>query len=286
MTTHMVDASSPPVAARQVALRTKGHRQGPITRLMSPGDLGETLKPFVFLDYFDFGSTAGFEFNAHPHSGIATHTTFLEGAFEYGDSTGKIGSMGPGSVEWMQAGSGVWHWGRPLPGTPARGYQLWVALPPELELSPARSTYVDADQIASDGRASALLGDNGSDRSAVASEMPITYLHVRLTDGEEWTYRPQAHHELAWLAINAGRLHTASGDVLEQELVVFTAGNAPIELRSKGSSEFVIGSARKHGHTLVLGPSSVHTSEAALLQGHARIAELATTPLVSAARHA
>ncbi len=28
--------------------RTSGHREGPITRLMSPGDIGELVKPFVF----------------------------------------------------------------------------------------------------------------------------------------------------------------------------------------------------------------------------------------------
>lgn len=35
---------------RAVVHRTRGDRHGPITRLMSPGDVGEHLKPFVFLD--------------------------------------------------------------------------------------------------------------------------------------------------------------------------------------------------------------------------------------------
>ncbi len=30
--------------------RTRGPSHGSITRLMSPGDLGQRLKPFVFLD--------------------------------------------------------------------------------------------------------------------------------------------------------------------------------------------------------------------------------------------
>ena len=38
---------------RQIVHRTRGQRHGPITRLMSPSDLGESLKPFVFLDLFD-----------------------------------------------------------------------------------------------------------------------------------------------------------------------------------------------------------------------------------------
>ena len=39
---------------RTVVHRTRGSSHGPITRLMSPGDLGQHLKPFVFLDIFDF----------------------------------------------------------------------------------------------------------------------------------------------------------------------------------------------------------------------------------------
>jgi hypothetical protein len=38
---------------RGIVELTAGHTHGPITRLMSPGDLGELVKPFVFLDYFE-----------------------------------------------------------------------------------------------------------------------------------------------------------------------------------------------------------------------------------------
>src|SRR5258706_3065970 len=47
---------------RLIVHRTRGQRHGAITRLMSPGDLGQVLKPFVFLDLFD---TAG-----NPLSGL------------------------------------------------------------------------------------------------------------------------------------------------------------------------------------------------------------------------
>jgi len=39
--------------SRQIALRKRGHSHGPVIRLVSPGDIGELIKPFVFLDYFD-----------------------------------------------------------------------------------------------------------------------------------------------------------------------------------------------------------------------------------------
>jgi hypothetical protein len=38
---------------RAIVQRTRGRTHGPVTRLMSPSDLGEILKPFVFLDLFE-----------------------------------------------------------------------------------------------------------------------------------------------------------------------------------------------------------------------------------------
>ena len=39
--------------SRKVIQRTRGVSHGPIVRLMSPSDLGERLRPFVFLDRFE-----------------------------------------------------------------------------------------------------------------------------------------------------------------------------------------------------------------------------------------
>jgi hypothetical protein len=44
---------------RRIVRRTRGHSSGPIVRLMSPSDLGEHLKPFVFLDLFEADMRCG-----------------------------------------------------------------------------------------------------------------------------------------------------------------------------------------------------------------------------------
>jgi len=266
-------------ATRQLKYLSHGHRQGPITRLMSPGDLGEVVKPFVFLDYFEADSIGGRGFPAHPHSGLATHTTLLSGATDYGDSTGKSGVLDVGSVEWMQAGRGVWHWGNPRSGGPVRGYQLWVALPAALEHAPPASHYIAANQIASDGRARVLLGTHGGLASPIPYTESLTYLHVMLADGERYSYEPAAGHDVAWLAVHRGALHT-SGKRLAEVMAVFEDGTGAIELVADGETEFVIGSAVRHPHPLVCGSYSVHTSRRALMIGEAGIDALASTPLV------
>ncbi|MBX5204053.1 pirin family protein [Rhizobium sp. NZLR1] len=259
--------------SRQIVYRSAGQSHGPIIRLINPSDIGQLVKPFVFLDLFEITTAQRRGFVPHPHSGIATLTVFLEGSMTYRDTTGKSGSLASGAVEWMRAGSGVWHGGEPAPGQPARGFQLWVALPPELELSPAESLYLDADRIAQVGPARVILGSYHGTSSPIAYPVALTYLYVRLKDGETWTYEPSADHNVAWLATNAGKVHTA-GTVLEREVAVFAQGNEAIKLLAEGDTELVIASAAKHPYALVTGSSSVHTSRENLLVGERTIADL------------
>lgn len=271
---------------RPIVHRTRGQTHGPITRLMSPGDLGELVKPFIFLDRFEVDAARGRGFPAHPHSGIATHTTLLEGASSYGDATGKSGRMDAGSLEWMRAGAGVWHWGTPEPGRRILGYQLWVALPSGLEHAPAESAYIEAGDVPGSGNVRVLLGRHGAMVSPISYGEALTYLHVTLRDGETWTYTPPEAHDVAWLAVHRGRLH-AGNAVLEREMAVFADAKGEagrITLRAEGDLELVLGSAAKHPHPLVCGMYSVHTSEAALARGEAEIERIGRLPHVMDAR--
>ena len=269
----MASTTTTPSKPRAIAHRTRGRRNGPITRLMSPGDLGELVKPFIFIDLFEVDRFHGKGFPPHPHSGIATLTTFLAGSMRYADTTRRAGSLSAGSVEWLRAGAGVWHAGRPVEGKPMRGYQLWLALPPELELAPAESRYYDESQVGGATPARVLLGDYAGLSSPIPFPMPLTYLHVRLRDAQRWTYQPGADHDVAWLALNSGSIEV-SGTVLERELAIFANGNEPIDAVARGDAELVTGSAAKHRHPLVTGHHSVHTTWAALLEGERNIAEL------------
>src|SRR5688572_430765 len=96
-------------SARRIFLRSSGYQHGPITRLVSPSDIGELIKPFVFLDHAEVVPRPEPLFGIHPHSGIATLTVVLRGGMTYEDTTGKKGSVAAGGLEWMKAGNGVWH---------------------------------------------------------------------------------------------------------------------------------------------------------------------------------
>lgn len=254
--------------------RTRGSSHGPITRLVSPGDLGELLKPFIFLDRFE--SPAGGQapqFGMHPHSGIATLTYLIEGRANYEDTTGDEGARGvlpQGGVEWMMAGGGVWHRGGPANRERVLGFQLWVAMPPDLELADAYSRYLDPADIAHAGSACVLLGNYGGAVSPIPAPSDMTYLGVYLSAGQTWHFEPPAGHTVAWAAVGEGSVSVP--DALHTgDLAVFAAGTEPITFEAQADTVFVIGSAVPHPHPLHMGSYSVHTNAHALALGEAGI---------------
>ncbi|WP_052494114.1 pirin family protein [Nitrosospira sp. NpAV] len=257
------------LSERRVRDRTQGSNHGGLTRLVSPSDLGNLIKPFVFLDYFDV-APGGPPMNMHPHSGIATVTLPLSGKTGYYDSTGKQGILSAGGVEWMNAGGGVWHGGGIAGGERLKGYQLWVALPPEDENGSAYSRYLSPEQVPSSGPARVILGRYGQAESPIRTRMPMNYLHVRLKDGERWHYQPPAGHIVAWVATHRGKLRTADW-TLQNEIAVFEESSQAIDFGANGDTEFILGSSIGHPHELALGYYSVHTSSEALERGEAEI---------------
>jgi redox-sensitive bicupin YhaK (pirin superfamily) len=256
---------------REIVQRTRGVTGGPITRLMSPSDLGEILKPFVFLDHFVFEENdepMSMEHGWHPHSGIATVTVVLDGAVQFAETTGRAGVLKAGSVEWMRASGGVWHTGAPDRGG-VSGFQLWVALPPALESAPSASHYVMPEDVPVDGPARVILGSYGNAKSPIASP-PLTYLAVSLKAGERWSYQPPEGHTVGWIAVHDGALRTPSR-VRGGELAIFEASEQPIDFIAEGATRFVLGSSAPHPHDLVLGNYSVHTSVEALRTGEQEI---------------
>jgi redox-sensitive bicupin YhaK (pirin superfamily) len=272
--TLVLTKSAPARLARAIVQRTRGRTHGSITRLMSPSDFGEILKPFVFLDLFDHEG-APFNGPLHPHSGIATLTYVAQGAVSYIDPDNTRGTLLAGGVEWMQAGRGMWHGGGLDKAGRTRGFQLWIALPPELELGPTVSIYQSPEDVPEDGPARVLLGNYGAASNAIAAPSPINYLAVHLKAGERWRYEPPADQTVLWVAIASGVLSAPDG-LRHGDLAAFEPSSQAVEFEASTDAEFVLGSAVPHAHDLVLGYYSVHTSPDALQAGETHIAAIRT----------
>tara|TARA_R110002124_G_scaffold163273_2_gene330561 strand:+ start:103 stop:1005 length:903 start_codon:yes stop_codon:yes gene_type:complete len=102
----------------------------------------ELSDPFLLLDDFRNDAPHLYQrgFPWHPHRGIETITYVLEGTVEHSDSLGNKGKLGPGSVQWMTAGSGILHQEMPLGNARGQmhGFQLWANLPSSLKMTAPR----------------------------------------------------------------------------------------------------------------------------------------------------
>ncbi|WP_127020392.1 pirin family protein [Flagellimonas beolgyonensis] len=114
------------------------------------------IGPFIFIDHMGptaLGPSKYMDVDQHPHMGLSTLTFMLEGEIVHEDSLGTHQRIRPGSVNWMTAGKGVTHTER----TPedlrngnvftAHGYQIWVALPKELEEIEPQFHHIDVQDL-------------------------------------------------------------------------------------------------------------------------------------------
>jgi len=248
------------------------HRaRGSHFRYIRPDDLGQVVKPFVYFDLFDKDGPE-MMFGLHPHSGIATVTHVFEGAIDYTDPDGTSGTVLPGGVEWMMAGKGMWHGGGAVEGRVA-GFQLWVAMPPELELAPHESGYWRADDIETEGPARVLMGRLGAARGRFASGLPVTLLTVALAAGESWRFVPPERQDVLWIGVSKGEL-SVPDRVVTGELVVFERSERGVTFKAETDARFVLGASALHDHALAIGHHSVHTSHAALAEAERHIQAL------------
>jgi len=136
---------------------------------------------------------AGFPW--HPHRGIETITYMLEGEVDHGDSMGNSGTIGPGDVQWMTAGSGVVHQEMPRGDMRGRmgGFQLWANLPAAQKMIPPRYRGITAGEIPVEEGAGARIrvisGTVGRSTGPVG-EVVIEpeYLDVTLEPTAAWTH--------------------------------------------------------------------------------------------------
>lgn len=128
-------------------------------RVFGFGDTSLT-DPFLMMDDFRNDDPANYAagFPWHPHRGIETITYVLAGSVEHADSLGNTGELGPGSVQWMTAGSGILHQEMPKGDQAGRmhGFQLWANLPSSMKMCSPRYQDIAGTDVPE------LLDDDGS----------------------------------------------------------------------------------------------------------------------------
>ena len=139
-----------PVRSQTVARPTIEGAGVHLHRVFGFGDPAES-DPFLLLDDFrnDEPHLYSKGFPWHPHRGIETITYVLEGQVEHKDSLGNSGILGPGSVQWMTAGSGIMHQEMPTGNAAGQmhGFQLWANLPSAEKMTTPRYQHIQGSDI-------------------------------------------------------------------------------------------------------------------------------------------
>src|SRR5216684_3503913 len=140
----------------------------------------------------------------------------------------------------------MWHGKELAAGTSktVQGFQLWIALPPDLENAEPEAQYIGAEAIPTIGPARLIVGAYKGATSPVRAPGAINYLLVTLRPGERWTYEPPSGHVVAWVALAKGAL-TAGERLSTGELAIFEKNDTPLTLEGAdgAGATFVLGSA-------------------------------------------
>ena len=149
------------------------------------------IGPFTFIDHMGPGHVKPdryIDVDQHPHIGLSTLTYLLQGALEHRDSLGNEVIVRPGDVSFMTAGRGITHTERTPQAMrdgrsyPIHGYQIWIALPKELEEMEPAFQYQRADQlpalVTTDYRLTLLAGEAFGLRSPLNVFSPLFMLDL------------------------------------------------------------------------------------------------------------
>lgn len=162
--------------------------------------------PFTFIDHMgpaSMGNGNYLDVDQHPHIGLSTLTYLFEGQIAHKDSIGSSQIITPGDVGFMTAGSGVTHTER-TPKTlrdgstfTMHGYQIWVAMPKELEEMQPRFDYFSKSELPSWTQGALkirLVAGNAFGKASPLKGYSPLFM-VDITAQEETTLNVQDHLE-------------------------------------------------------------------------------------------
>ena len=214
----------------------------------------ERVSPFVLMDYGppkQFAALASGKRGVgwHPHRGFETVTLAWEGAVAHRDNAGHAGVIGPGDVQWMTAGRGIFHeeyheeqFSRA--GGRMHMMQLWVNLPrKDKTAAPAYQPITTADiprvTVPGGGEVRIIAGAYEGQTGPAHTFTPLTMLDVRLDPGTTLPVTlPRTYNAMAVVAegrVQAGAVVAGAG-----ELVLFANDGERLELAAEERSHIVL----------------------------------------------
>ncbi|MES2552315.1 MAG: pirin family protein [Pseudomonadota bacterium] len=247
----------------------------PVQSIFSYRDIHEEMSPFLLMDY---AAPTRFEpttqrrgVGQHPHRGFETVTIVYDGQVSHHDSTDSGGTIGPGDVQWMTAGSGIVHeeyHGEDYAkkGGPFEMIQLWVNLPAKDKMAAPGYQGITNQQIpeialANDaGKVRVIAGEYEGHKGPARTFSPMNVWDMKLNAGGTVTFNLEEGDTTALFvlhgAVKVGDAHTIRGSELavmqrtgtelrleaQQDTVLLLLNGEPLNEPVVGHGPFVMNS--------------------------------------------
>jgi redox-sensitive bicupin YhaK (pirin superfamily) len=210
----------------------------------------ESRFSFSFGDYYDpahesFGPLrvinedwikGGAGFPPHPHRDMEIVTYVLEGAIAHKDSTGGAGTIRPGEIQRMSAGTGITHAEfNASPTETCHLLQIWI-MPSKRGVEPSyEQKTIDADAVKNHfARIAAPQPRENEVRLVQDAEIWAAHL-----DADVEAIHPLAQGRKAWLQVAKGEI-TLGEDTLKAGDAAAITDQTQVTIRSKSPSEVLL----------------------------------------------
>lgn len=209
-----------------------------VVRTIGNPSIQDVLDPFLLLDEFNVVKPAGFP--DHPHRGFQTVTYMLEGEFTHRDNAGHHGTIGVGSIQWMNAGRGIIHSEMPGKGPVNRGLQLWINLAGKDKMSPPDYQEYEPHQLPNleldnGAKLRVIAGESHGISSQIKLRTKVLYTHIQnLKKGEKYEEEiPEGYQ--GFLYVISGK-----GELVDDKTVAVNTKNIAIFDETTEKSKIVI----------------------------------------------
>jgi len=247
----------------------------PVQSIFSYRDIHEEMSPFLLMDY---AAPTRFEpttqrrgVGQHPHRGFETVTIVYDGQVSHHDSTDAGGTIGPGDVQWMTAGSGIVHeeyHGEDYAkkGGPFEMIQLWVNLPAKDKMAAPGYQGITNQQIPEialtndAGKVRVIAGEYEGHKGPAHTFSPMNVWDMKLNAGSTATFNLEEGDTTALFvlhgAVKVGDAHTIRASELavmqrtgtelrleaQQDTVLLLLNGEPLNEPVVGHGPFVMNS--------------------------------------------
>ncbi|QLE00647.1 pirin family protein [Galbibacter sp. BG1] len=188
--------------------------------------------PFIFIDHMGPATIkegSYVDIGQHPHIGLSTLTYLFEGELRHRDSIGSDQIIKAGAVNWMTAGSGVTHTERTPEHlrnsieTTMHGFQIWVALPKELETMNPEFHHIERDALPKweeNGAYYTLIAGTGFGRKApVPVHSNLFMIEIKTTKETDLQIVDQVKGEIG-ICVVKGQISACGEEIKAGNMVV------------------------------------------------------------------